>query len=387
VDKFFLDSPSGAGRVAWDIAQLMQERGHKATIFCCKQKPEDEEISRYENVDIVRFQIPQTFSLDPFKVQKQIRAGIRVAEEHLTNTNWDVVHIHLPVQGNIVYELFGPAVRYVYTVHSPAVLESEINWLSGGIAGKIKWMFGQSLLRKYEGELLQKANKIHTLSNFTKNSIDSFYGVGSKITVIPHWCRKDFFRQYNKQDARKILNWHKDSKIIFSVRRLAPRMGLDIAIKALAPLLKVYPRVIFVLAGAGSLEEYLKQLAQSLGVTEKVWFLGRVSDETLKRCYEAADLFILPTRSLECFGLPVLEALAYGLPVISTDAAALPELMGPILPNCIVPAGSVESLTEKIMMYLENKLELPESEKLVGYVKEWYGFEVVSHQMVEFLES
>ena len=387
VDVFFYDFPGGAARVAWDIAQLMRDRGHKVTIFCCWQKPEDKEVSWYEGIEVVKFQFPETFSLDPFKIQKQIRAGMRVAEKHLTHTKWDVVHIHLPIQGNIVYELFGPAVRYVYTVHSPIVLENKINWLSSGIAGRIKWMLGRNQIRRLEGGLLQKMNKIHTLSNFTKNSIDSFYGVGSKITVIPHWCRKDFFRQHNKREARKILNWPEDSKILFSVRRLVSRMGLDIAMKALAPLLKTYSDVLFVLAGAGPMEESLKRLVYFLDVTDKIWFLGPVSDETLKRCYEASDMFIMPTLALECFGLPILDALAFGLPVISTDAAAIPELMKPILPDCIVPAGNVEALMEKVRAYLENRLDLPEERELVNYVKERYSFEVISHRMIKFLES
>lgn len=387
VDTFFPDRPSGSARVAWDIAQLMRDRGHKVTIFCCKQNSDDEEVSEYENVKIVRFRFPDTFSLDPFKLRKQTKAGLKVAARYLATANWDVAHIHLPIQGNIIYRLLGTTVRYIYTVHSPAVLECKIKWLSSGITGRVKWILGRNQVRKLEGRLLQKADKIHTLSNFTKGSIDNFYKVGGKVTVIPHWCRKDFFRQYSKQEARRILDWPEGSKILFSVRRLAPRMGLDIAIKALAPLLKAYSNVFFALAGAGSLEKSLKQMAQSLGVDEKVWFLGRVNDETLKRCYEAADLFILPTRALECFGLPVLEAFAFGLPIISTDAAALPELIRPILPQCIVPAGSEDALKEKITAYLEDRLQFPSPETLVTFVKVRYGAEVISPLIAKLIEN
>jgi len=387
VNALFSEYPGGPARIAWDIARLMRDRGHKVTIFCCKEKPKAEEVSWHEDIKVVRYQTPETFSLDPFKVQKQIRAGLQVAEKHLTNTNWDVIHIHIDTQGNIIYKLLGPNFKYVYTVHSPSVLEQKANWLADGIQGRIKWIFGRGQLKKLEGRLLQKVDKIHTLSQFTKSMIDRFYGVGNKTTVIPHWCREGFFRQYNKQEARKILNWPEDAKILFSVRRLAPRMGLDIAIKSLGSLLKAYPNVFFALAGVGPEEEPLKQLARSLAVADKILFLGRISDDTLKRCYEASDLFVMPTVALECFGLPILEALAYGLPVISTDAAALPELMEPILPGCIVPAGDVEKLRQKVQAYLENRLELPSSELLINYVKEHYGSQVISPRMVKLLES
>ena len=387
VDGFFPDRPGGSARVAWDIAQLMRDRGHNVTIFCHKQKPQDDDYVHTEGVSVVRFQFPKTFSVDPFKVHKQITAGLKTAGKYLTSTNWDVVHVHTPLFGNIVYKLLGHGPKYICTVHSPSIPEQQANWAAQGLAGKIKWVFGKGQLKKLEWTMLKEARRIHTLSEFTKESIDRYYGVGNKVTVIPHWCREDFTREHSKPEARELLGWPKKAQILFSVRRLAPRMGLDVAIKAIAPLLEKRSDLYFVIAGAGSMEYQLKQLAQSFGVTNNVWFLGQVSDEILKRCYEAADLFVLPTRALECFGLPVLEALAYGLPVISTDAAALPELMGPILPECIVPSDSVEKLREKIQTYLEGRLNLPTPETLIKYVEEHYGPHVVVPRIVELLES
>ena len=163
-------------------------------------------------------------------------------------------------------------------------------------------------------------------------------------------------------------------------------MGIDVAIKALAPLLKTNANAIFAIAGSGTMEQHLKQMSQSLNVGNKIWFLGRVSDEILKNCYEASDLLLLPTSALECFGLPILEALSYGLPVISTDAAAIPELMKPILPNCIVEAGNVEALRQKVKEYLDCQLELPCSENLLNYVKN-YDSKVIIPRIISFLEN
>ena len=112
-----------------------------------------------------------------------------------------------------------------------------------------------------------------------------------------------------------------------------------------------------------------------------------VSDEILKLCYEASDLLLLPTSALECFGLPILESLSYGLPVISTDAAAIPELMKPILPNCIVEAGNVEALRQKVKEYLDCQLELPSSENLFNYVKQNYDSKVIIPRIISFLED
>jgi len=387
VDTFFPDRSSGSARVAWDVSQLMRDRGHKVTIFCRKQKFGDHETSRHDGVDVVRFQLPRTLSVSPGKVRAQIRAGMKTARTRLANTRWDVIHIHLPLQGNIVYALFGPQARYVYTVHSPMILEQQINWSGQGLPGKIKWALGRGQLKRLEGSLLARVDRIHTLSQFTRDKIDGFYGLGENITVIPHWCREDFSREYSKERSRAVLGWPEQAKVLFSVRRLVPRMGLDLAIRAVATLMKSHPDLYFALAGAGPLERDLKQLAGSLGVSDRVWFLGRVDDDTLKRLYEAADVFILPTLALECFGLIVLEALAFGLPVISTDAGAIPELMRPILPNCIVPAGSVSALQDKIRTYLSGGLVIPGSEELQRYVFERFSKSAVAPQLTALLED
>jgi len=377
VDTFFGDCPTGSARVAWDIAKLMRDRaGATITMFCSKSREDAPETSEHEGVRIVRFGRPRTLSLDPFKRRKWIRCGIEVARRHLPGKKWDLVHVHSPVQGTVARSVVGDDTRYVYTVHSPAVLEEYAKREGEGVLGKLK-LLGTRELKRWEGDLLRRADRIHTLSQFTRDTIERLYGVGHKVTVIPHWCREGFHRESSREQARARLKWPQDAKILFSVRRLVQRMGLDTAIEALGPLLKQRQGAYFALAGGGPLEKPLKQLAQRLGIADRVWFLGRVDDDTLRRCYEAADCFLLPTRSLECFGLIAIEAFSYGLPVISTDTSAIPEVMNPILPECVVPAGNMLKLRDKIHQYLQGRLHLPTADALTSYVVNRFGPDVI----------
>ncbi len=88
------------------------------------------------------------------------------------------------------------------------------------------------------------------------------------------------------------------------------RKGLATAIQALAAV----PGVILLVGGKPDPRKF-RQLAKSLGVSDRVIFAGPVSDPI--SFYKAADLFVLPTRFDPC-SLVVLEALVMGLPVIST---------------------------------------------------------------------
>src|SRR4029077_8245672 len=101
-------------------------------------------------------------------------------------------------------------------------------------------------------------------------------------------------------------------------------------------------------AGEGPERAPLEALASRLGISSSVRFLGRVDDETLVACYQAANVSVVPTVALEGFGLTVLEALACGTPVIATDAGGMPEGLAPLDPTLIVPAGDAPSLAQRL---------------------------------------
>ena len=73
------------------------------------------------------------------------------------------------------------------------------------------------------------------------------------------------------------------------------------------------------IAGDGPMRSAWGALAAELNVTDRVQFLGDISDGDLPRLYAAADLFVLPSNvRAEAFGLVLLEAMAAGLPVVTT---------------------------------------------------------------------
>jgi len=102
--------------------------------------------------------------------------------------------------------------------------------------------------------------------------------------------------------------------IALFVGRLVPYKGVECLLRALTE-----SDVAAVIVGDGPLRESLEELATSLGVDSRTFFLGAVDDGELSAWYGACDMFVLPsvTRA-EAFGLVQLEAMARGKPVIST---------------------------------------------------------------------
>jgi glycosyltransferase involved in cell wall biosynthesis len=207
--------------------------------------------------------------------------------------------------------------------------------------------------------------------------------------VVPHWYDR-INQGIAKADARRELGWPAEARIFFTVRALGPRYGLDVALRAIAPLLAEHDGYFF-LGGDGPWRERLKTLGKSLDPGgpggPRIRFLGRISDRELELAYAAADLFVLPTLALECFGLITLEAFAFGCPVLATDAGAIPESMRPILPDLIVPAGDEQALTIAARKFLQNRCPAPASQVLIDYAASRYGAAVVIPQIYDLLEA
>jgi glycosyltransferase involved in cell wall biosynthesis len=374
VDCFHLDRSGGAYRIAWEIARKMRNEGHRVALLCIGDKNKTgKEI--YEGIEIVRY-LPGT-NINPLrKVENHIARACAAARNYLDNCKWDIVHAHTPLPGLGAFRAFGQGARSVYTIHSPVVTEQQINWSSQGLNGRLKLLLGMGQLKKLEATAYQKFDILQSLSQFTKNEINRLYGVGDKIRVIPYWSPFEKIQRVDKQQARQKLGWPVNKPIFFSLRRMTARMGLADAVEASRKIARQCDFQL-VLAGDGPLREKLQKQVKKAGLNERVLFTGRLTDEQVGFAYQAADLFLLPTISLECFGIIILEAYSFGCPVLASDCAAIPELVRPICPDLIFPAGNVEALANKLACFLDNKLLVPDALKLIAYVHNNYSQEVL----------
>jgi glycosyltransferase involved in cell wall biosynthesis len=383
VDELFPDRPTGAGRVAWDIAGVMRDRGHAVTMLCGADAPG---IRSVEGIRVVGYAPPPASRWDPRRSGRTIDAVAAVTERELGGERWDVVHLHTPLPGTGVARALGAARRFVYTMHSPATMEAEINWAEQGLSGTLKRILGKRRLAGLERDLLVRVDAIHALSEFTKGLIGRIHGLQDKVTVVPHWRRETLRRSVTKSEARRRLGWPDSAPVIFTVRRHVARMGLGVAIEAIAPLATA-GACVFVVGGDGPLRPTLEAQAATAGADGRIIFTGRLSEENLALAYQAADIFVLPTIALECFGLIIVEALAFGCPVVATDAAAIPEILRPIAPDLIVPAGDARALRDTIDRCLSGRLHVPDPAELVAYVDAHYGARPVADRVGRLLEG
>jgi glycosyltransferase involved in cell wall biosynthesis len=145
--------------------------------------------------------------------------------------------------------------------------------------------------------------------------------------------------------ARARLGVEATRRMLVTVRRAEPRMGLEQLLRAVTLL---EDDVALAVVGGGLLSDELRRLTGALGLDGRVLFVGAVEEEELHDWYRAADLFVLPTAAYEGFGMVTIEALASGTPVVGTPVGATPELLAPLDPRLVARGADAASLATAI---------------------------------------
>ena len=137
--------------------------------------------------------------------------------------------------------------------------------------------------------------------------------------------------------------------LVVTVARLHRQKGHDVLLRAMPRVLERYPRTVFVFVGEGPERESLEKLAEELGVSGSVRFVGAQHD--VSPYLRVADIFCLPSR-YEALPLSIPEAYQAGLPVIACDVAGCSEIVEDGETGFLVPSESAEPLATALMKLL-----------------------------------
>ncbi|MBU6234097.1 MAG: glycosyltransferase family 4 protein, partial [Acidobacteria bacterium] len=226
-----------------------------------------------------------------------------------------IIDVHFPA--HVVWALVTGALRdrpMVVHFQGPWYLESR--WTGSSAAAA--W-----LKKRIEGYVLRRADAVIVLSRaFRDVVVNEFRVQPRRVTVLAPGV--EVHSRQESSATRATRGIPHDVPLIVSVRRLVPRMGLDVVIWALAePELR---EAHFVVVGSGPSLVELQQLAGDLGVESRVHFVGVVTDEERDAWLTTANVSVVPSVALEGFGLAALESLACGTPVVASDLGGLRDL-------------------------------------------------------------
>jgi glycosyltransferase involved in cell wall biosynthesis len=225
--------------------------------------------------------------------------------------------------------------------------------------------------RFIERRVYSRAREAIVLSHAFGRVLVEAYGVSPwRVSVVHPGTDLSRFTPGNRSEARKALAIPESTWVAVAVRRLVPRMGLDVLLDAWATV-ETDDRLLMV-AGGGPMLDELRDQAARRGLSAHVRFVGDVKDDALLAdCYRAADVCVVPSVALEGFGIVILEALACGTPVIVTDVGGLPEAVSGLTPGDVVRAGDAVALGARLRAAADGSRPLPSSRQCRSYAEQF----------------
>lgn len=211
----------------------------------------------------------------------------------------DIIHFHSPFPlGELSLLLFASEhKRLVVTYHSDIVRQKFLLKLYA------------PFLRKF----LFRADKILVTSSQLLESSPFLQTVRGKCEIVPLGIG---IAEFDSRKATRVeFPNPENKKIVLFAGRLVYYKGLEYLIRAMQDV-----HALLLVVGEGPLRKNLEDQVKELNVTNKVVFLGRLSDEQLKYCYAICTVFVLPSvEKAEAFGLVQLEAMLAAKPVVNTN--------------------------------------------------------------------
>jgi glycosyltransferase involved in cell wall biosynthesis len=369
--QYHPDAPSGSARLAFDEATYLAGLGHEVWLVVRDGSGRQPEYEEKNGVRLLRYPPVALRGADPRRSSVHQDQTKRLLEKYLPEAP-DCLHGHTLLQYAGALSLYGGQVRTCYSIHSPAQLELLAGGVGAGWGQKLRLYPRAAALHLLERHCLKRTVSITADSMFTRSLIRRLHGAGmaERVQVINGWADLAQFSVPAERGAiRSQLGWPADVPVLLTVRRLVPRMGLDRLIRALHGVQAAGRRFHLVVAGDGPLKGALQKLVSDLGLEGAVRFAGIVDEDTLSRMYGAADAFVLPTSSLECFGLIAVEALASGSPVLATPTGAIPEVLGGIEPQWLARDNSAEAIRDLVTQFLDGTLPRHPPDDLRAYVE------------------
>lgn len=235
------------------------------------------------------------------------RLVLRLVEEDST---YDVIHVH----GNLGAALIAPRtdIPVVYTEHdaTPWSCHYRRAW---------ERAIRRAAYKRINGAAFRAADRTVTIFERLRDEIVERWDIDpAHVHAIDNGTNVDIFNP-QRPGGTMVADVAGFERYCLFVGRLTPRKGPDLLLEALAEA----PGVNCAFAGDGPMRPKLEQLARTLGLEDRVVFLGNIPPAQLGSVYANADFLVLPSVS-EGTPLVILESMACGTPVIATRISGVP---------------------------------------------------------------
>lgn len=308
----------GVSVVTHQLSARLAAQGHQVTVVAPSEGWHNEQ-NREEQIPVYRF---SSFEWPAYEGQRIAFLPFLALRRLFKKIQPDVVHIHSPL-------VLGTLARVVaHAHHIPVIATNHFMPINLSRSLSIESRVGRTYARvvyRYLVGFYQHCDYV-TAPTLTAFKLLVEQGLRTRGEALSNGIDLARFCPGPRDEVlRQALRLPGDRPLALILTRLMEEKRVHILLQAMK---QVQAPVHLAVAGTGPDAKALQALAQQLGLSQQVTFLGFVPDEQLVALYRLADFFVMPSVA-ELQSLATLEAMACGLPVIAADAGALPELVKP----------------------------------------------------------
>lgn len=328
----------GMGAVAAQEVRLIQEAGH--TVRVLTPGYSDKALSVEEHVTCIDplYAWGNGAILPWRKIWREIKAH-------------DVVHLHYPFFGTalpVACMVRLAKKRLVVTWHMRA--QAERRAIVRGALFFLHRLFEEPLIKRFAHAICVSSSDYATLLNLP----------AEKVIPVPFGVDDRRFVQKRNTALRVSKNMHEDTCVFLFVGgmdRAHAFKGVSLLLHAFVKVPQTIDARLW-LVGDGDLRAVYEVLAQELGITNRIAFLGSVPFQDLPGVYQAADVHVLSSvNGAEAYGLVTCEAGASGIPSIVSALPGVRSLVVHEETGLHVNPGDILSLSEALLRLATNKEE------------------------------
>jgi colanic acid/amylovoran biosynthesis glycosyltransferase len=333
------------------------ERGHTVDIFARgrnSDEPVHPQVKKYQLIDRTQYLIPSRKervvaalklgsrrplhllrSMNVFRYGKAtINLGMFWRHAFLLKTPaYDIIHCHFGPTG-----IFGQHLRDIGAVKGPLLTTFHGYDIASYVAQR-----GTGV---YE-ELFRKGEAFTCSSNFIRGKLIAAGCDPAKIFLFKlgtDLTKFDFIERRVDSDGTVRL---------ITVARLVEKKGLEYSIKAVANLVRRFPKLEYTIVGDGYLRQDLSLLIERLNVQKNVTLVGWKTQEEVRQLFARSHIFVLASvlssdGDFEGQGTVLQEAQAMGLPVVCTNHNGFPESILDGQSGFLVPERDAAALSAKL---------------------------------------
>lgn len=330
VTTSFFPRVGGAELVVHNLADEWARKGHDVRVLAANSEGSYEHLA----YSVERYQTPRSYLRIAPHRWPFCRYVSEDIKRRLDRFRPDFISGHFGYPLGVWLSRIKPLPRFLVTCH-------------GRELTKFPWGYRQRYkIDKTLAESLNRSAGVIAISSYARKLMEEIGVEKEKIRDIPNGVDVQRFQSEVNYDMRSAFGIDADSMVVLSVGRNHPQKAYEDGIRAFAGLAAKIPNIYYLILGRGTTR--LADIAEEIGIKDRVILCEGLSGEELVGAYQQADIFFSPS-VWEMMPLVALEAIASGLPCVLTNVSGSQDLISNGMNGFLVEPTRITEMTDHLL--------------------------------------